>query len=74
MQSRTDRERNGPEIDRLFAAWQRAEQEYRELAADSPDAERARADLDRLWDAYEKALGKAIGQGTLSPPPDQGTG
>jgi hypothetical protein len=74
MQSRTDRERSGPEIDELFAAWQRAEQRYRELATDSPNGELARAELDRLWDAYEKALGKAIGHGTLSdPPPDRRT-
>ena len=71
MHSRIDRERTDRVLDGLFLSWQRAEQRYRELPSGSPDAERALAEVGRLWVTYEKALGKVIGQGSLGRPPDR---
>lgn len=69
MEARTDRDGGESALDRLFLAWQRAEQRYREMPAGSPDAEVTLAELDQLWSAYEKELGRAIGRGTLSQKP-----
>lgn len=65
MEARTEREQGESTLDRLFQAWQRAEQNYREMPVGSPDSEHTRAELDQLWSAYERELGKAIGRGTL---------
>lgn len=73
MEPRTDRDGGDSALDRLFVAWQRAEQRYREMPVGSPDAEAALAELDQLWSAYEKELGKAIGRGTLSHKPATAT-
>jgi hypothetical protein len=69
VDARTEREQGESTVDRLFQAWLRAEQHYREMPLGSPDAEHTRAELEQLWAAYEHELGKAIGRGTLRPKP-----
>jgi hypothetical protein len=54
-------------VDRLYTAWQRAEQRARELPPGSPEAAERLAGVDELWEAYERALGKAVGRGGLRP-------
>jgi hypothetical protein len=52
-------------VDRLYAAWQRAEQRAREVPPESPEARERATGANELWEAYERALGKAIGGGSL---------
>ena len=73
MEARIDRDGGDGALDGLFLAWQRAEQRYREMPIGSPDAERTLAELDQLWAAYERELGKAIGRGTLTQKPARAT-
>ena len=54
-------------VDRLYRAWQRAEQRAREVAPDSAEAAERLAGADELWNAYEAALAKAVGRGALRP-------
>jgi hypothetical protein len=52
----------------LYRAWERAEKRYRELPSGSPEAADALEGVNQLWEAYEQALGKALGRGALRPP------
>jgi hypothetical protein len=45
-----------------------AERRYRELPPGSPEAADALEGVNALWEAYERALGKALGRGALRPP------
>jgi len=52
-------------VDRLYASWQRAEQRSRDVAPGSPDAQERLAGAEQVWHAYEQALAKALGRGSL---------
>jgi hypothetical protein len=52
-------------VDQLYGAWQRAEQRAREVPPDSAEANERVVGANELWEAYERALGKAIGGGSL---------
>jgi hypothetical protein len=59
-------------IESLHHAWEQAERRYRELPPNSPEAVEALEGVNQLWDAYEQALGKALGSGVLRPPEPEG--
>ncbi|MGH2464428.1 MAG: hypothetical protein ACRDGI_03120 [Candidatus Limnocylindrales bacterium] len=46
------------ELERLYQAWLRAEKEYRCTPYRSPEAQQALAELERVWAAYERELGR----------------
>jgi hypothetical protein len=52
-------------VDRLYAAWQRAEKRAREAVPASLEAAERVVGADQLWEAYEAALAKAVGRGSL---------
>lgn len=52
-------------VDRLYTAWQRAEKRSREVPEGSPEAAERLAGVNQLWEAYEQALAKAVGRGSL---------
>jgi hypothetical protein len=52
-------------VERLYAAWQRAEKRAREAAPGSLEAAERAVGVDQLWEAYEEALAKAVGRGSL---------
>ena len=52
-------------VDRLYGAWQRAEKRAREAAPGSMEAAERSVGVDQLWEAYEEALAKAVGRGSL---------
>ena len=54
-------------VESLHRAWEQAERRYRELPPDSVEAAEALAGVDALWEAYEDALGKALGRGAFRP-------
>jgi len=54
-------------VESLHRAWQRAERRSRELRPGSPEWAEALEGVDELWDAYERALGKALGRGVHGP-------
>jgi hypothetical protein len=54
-------------VESLHHAWEQAERRYRELPPDSPEAAEALEGVNQLWQAYELALGKALGRGALRP-------
>ena len=54
-------------LDRLYAAWQRAEKRYREASPGSAEAAERLVGVNQLWQAYEEALAKAVGRGSLRP-------
>jgi hypothetical protein len=58
-------ERDRIMVDRLYIAWQRAEKRSREVPPDSPEAAERIQGVNQLWQAYEKALAKAVGRGSL---------
>jgi hypothetical protein len=60
-------------VESLHRAWERAERRYRELPPNSPEAAEALEGVNQLWEAYEQALGKALGRGALwtPDPPDR---
>jgi hypothetical protein len=55
-------------VESLYRAWEQAERRYRELPQDSPEAAEALEGVHELWEAYEQALGKALGRGAPRPP------
>ncbi|MGH2464195.1 MAG: hypothetical protein ACRDGI_01935 [Candidatus Limnocylindrales bacterium] len=52
-------------VESIYRAWQQAERRYRALPPSSPDAAEALDGVNQLWQAYEKALGNALGRGVL---------
>ncbi|MGH2465563.1 MAG: hypothetical protein ACRDGI_08885 [Candidatus Limnocylindrales bacterium] len=54
-------------VERLYAAWQTAERRYREVPPDSAEAAERLVGVNQLWEAYEQALAKAVGRGSLRP-------
>jgi hypothetical protein len=52
-------------VDRLYLAWQRAERRSREVPPDWPEAAERIQGVNQLWEAYERALAKAVGRGSL---------
>jgi hypothetical protein len=52
-------------VDRLYAAWQRAEKRAREVPPDSPEAAERLIGAEEIWKGYEQALAKAIGRGSF---------
>jgi hypothetical protein len=54
-------------VERLYIAWQRADQRYREALPGSREAAERLVGVDQLWDAYEQALAKAVGRRSLRP-------
>ncbi len=52
-------------VEGIYRAWLLAEIRYRELPPGSAEANEALEGVDQLWHAYERALGKALGQGAL---------
>lgn len=52
-------------VERLYAAWQRAEKRSREVPLGSPEYEERLIGVNQIWDAYEQALAKAVGRGSL---------
>jgi hypothetical protein len=54
-------------LNRLYAAWQKAEQRYREVPPGSNEAGERLIGVNQLWEGYEAALAKALGRGSLRP-------
>ncbi|HLY14433.1 MAG TPA: hypothetical protein VKR24_08785 [Candidatus Limnocylindrales bacterium] len=52
-------------VERLYASWLRAEQRSRAAAPGSAEAAERAAGADQLWQAYEQALARAVGHGSL---------
>ncbi|HEY7937756.1 MAG TPA: hypothetical protein VID26_11580 [Candidatus Limnocylindrales bacterium] len=46
------------ELERLYQAWLRAEKEYRCTRLGSPEAQPAFDEVERVWAAYERELGR----------------
>jgi hypothetical protein len=57
-------------VEALYRAWEQAERRYREMPPGSPESAEALEGVNQLWQAYEKALGKALGWGARRLPPD----
>jgi hypothetical protein len=52
-------------VDRLYLAWERAEKRSREVPPGSAEAAERILGVSQLWEAYEQALAKAVGRGSL---------
>ena len=52
-------------VERLYAAWQRAEVRSREVPPGSPEYQERLAGVDQIWAEYEQALAAAVGRGSL---------
>jgi hypothetical protein len=52
-------------VESLHRAWIRAERRSRELPPGSPESAEAMEGVNQLWEAYERALGEALGRGAF---------
>jgi hypothetical protein len=52
-------------VDRLYLAWEQAEKRSREVPPNSPEAAERIQGVRQLWEAYEQALARAVGRGSL---------
>jgi len=52
-------------VERLYAAWQRAEKRSREVPPGSAEYEERLIGVNQIWEAYEQALARAVGRGSL---------
>lgn len=52
-------------VERLYGSWLRAERRSRDPAPGSLEAAERAVGADQVWQAYEEALARALGHGSL---------